>query len=764
MNVPRIWLLPLVLVAFSMACTPAKPPGAQAFRVTSREQLIGGRRALGEVGDFKLTNGIIQAVIQDVGHSRGFGAFGGSLIDIDLVRSGTAHAATGVTGNDQFTELFPAFFLEAMEPSKVEVVADGSDGKAAVIRVSGEGDQFLTLAKGINALVLNDAKLTYQVDYVLEPGAQYVKAVATVKNAGTEAVGFPVDVPVGFITLLGAGQKLFVPGKAGYDMRFRLDEVYAQPAAINALPGEVAQMVVTEGKGTSYAFAADPQGATYLHGDGKEAYYPNAKRDSMLIPLAYSSFLGTYWGKLPAELGPGKTYSYTAYLAVGGEDVASAQKVIYDLKGEKVARVSGRVREAGTGVPVPDVTVVLQDEVGDYQSAAHTREDGTYVAWVPPGRYRAVAVSRARDPVYSAQHVADYREIGEEGATIDLELGRPATLSVVVVDDQGRPLPAKISIEGLRAPDEDGQLPWEHLFNLRIGEARRATDFVPDRKDDPSTQRYLEDHFFINHGRGGREVKPGRYTVYASRGVEYDLAHEEVELVAGKDTEVRFVLHHVLDTPDYISADFHVHSEHSVDSDYSIDQRVLSYAAEGVDYIASTDHNYVSDFRPVVEALGLEDWLATSVGVEMTTLEMGHFNGWPLKFQKGPVNHGSFNWFRRPPKEIFGNLRAMAAHGPDKVLVQVNHPRDTIMGYFNAFNLDSYGVQALPPKGFLALDQQPRPGETVSPYHPSQFSWDFDVLEVFNGKRLDLVHDYRIPATPPPGKDPDPSVFIPTPG
>ena len=60
--------------AVAVSCSRTTP-NASAFQITSREQLVGGRRALGEVGDFKISNGIVHAIVQDVGTSRGFGAF-----------------------------------------------------------------------------------------------------------------------------------------------------------------------------------------------------------------------------------------------------------------------------------------------------------------------------------------------------------------------------------------------------------------------------------------------------------------------------------------------------------------------------------------------------------------------------------------------------------------------------------------------------------------------------------------------------------------
>src|SRR4051812_10152595 len=136
--------LVLIFVLCGLSCSKPTQP-ATAFKVKARADLVGGQRALGEIGDFKLSNGIIHAIVQDVGTSRGFGAFGGSLIDLDLVRGLPVSQTGGPQGNDYFTEMFPAFFLLAIEPSKVEVIADGSDGQAAIVRVSGDGGDFISI-------------------------------------------------------------------------------------------------------------------------------------------------------------------------------------------------------------------------------------------------------------------------------------------------------------------------------------------------------------------------------------------------------------------------------------------------------------------------------------------------------------------------------------------------------------------------------------------------------------------------------------------
>ena len=747
----------LVVAACVGSCLKTNGSSATAYRVTQRSQLVGGQRALGEVGDYKLTNGVIHAIIQDVGTSRGFGAFGGSLIDIDLVRASSPSGSAVPKGFDGFTEMFPAFFLQAVEPSKVEVLSDGTGGTAAVIRVSGGSGNFLSILNGLNDVVIPKVPLSYTVDYTLEPGKSYLKIVVTMNNLDANSPAlFPIQVPFGFVSLLGEGQDLFVPGQAGFDIRFRLDEVYKRPSSLDALPGEVAPYIATQGEGVSYALAASTQNAAYMQANA--GFYPGATRDSLLLPLAASSFLGTYWARAPNEIGPKKSFTYAGYLAVGSGDVASAAKVIYDIDDDRERRptaygwLAGSVREKKTLQNWAHGSVVIQDaDTGDFVSQVNTDGDGRFRAPVPPGRnYVAWANDGVRTPAVSGRTV----RVESAGATaeIDVEVDAPASLEVTVFDERGRPLPAKVSVEGRH--DYAGNVPARtFLYKLAVGDRMRSTDLDPDNAADPETRRYLERVFYAGDGKGGKAIRPGAYKVWVSRGPEYSLESRDVTLESGKTTRLSVTLKHVVTSPGWVSADFHVHSVNSVDSAMGYVDRVESSAAEGVDVLTSTDHNFVTDFAPTVEALGLSDWLKTVVGLELTTLEMGHFNAFPVKLDKGAITHGSFNWFFRPPGELLAQLRGLSPDGLS-TLIQVNHPRDTILGYFNAFNLTSYTHQPYVPTTLVALDTKPLPDGGTSPYVAENFSLDFDVLEVFNGKRRMLLESYRIPLNPIEGEPP----------
>ena len=86
----------------------------RAYRVSDRGQLIGGGpRALGDVGDYMLDNDRIRVVMQNAGYSRGFGVYGGGIIDADLRRFDEQgrNESNRRGGHDIFAEMFPSFFF-----------------------------------------------------------------------------------------------------------------------------------------------------------------------------------------------------------------------------------------------------------------------------------------------------------------------------------------------------------------------------------------------------------------------------------------------------------------------------------------------------------------------------------------------------------------------------------------------------------------------------------------------------------------------------
>jgi hypothetical protein len=198
----------------------------------------------------------------------------------------------------------------------------------------------------------------------------------------------------------------------------------------------------------------------------------------------------------------------------------------------------------------------------------------------------------------------------------------------------------------------------------------------------------------------------GTYEVTVSRGIEWTTQRQRVTIRAS-GAELHAKLAHVVDTPGWISGDFHVHAASSPDSRVPMRDRVYEFISDGVDLIVSTDHNVVADYKPVIADMHAERLLASAAGDEITTGSWGHFGAFPLPSEMSATGHGAIP-AEGTPTDIFAAVRKTAP----AALIDVHHPRlEKDIGYFYLGGFDD------------TRDEASRPG----------FSYDFDAIEVLNG-------------------------------
>jgi hypothetical protein len=203
---------------------------------------------------------------------------------------------------------------------------------------------------------------------------------------------------------------------------------------------------------------------------------------------------------------------------------------------------------------------------------------------------------------------------------------------------------------------------------------------------------------------------------------------QKVTVPAGGTAKIDAVLAKVIDTSGHLSGDFHVHAINSPDAPVPNLDRVLSFAAEGVDVIVSTDHDYITDFAPFVAEAKAGKVLAAIPGVELTTFDYGHYNGFPMPVKVGDVNGGAPDWgkgldFGMTPQEI---AEALGSKEKGRV-VQINHPEG---GYLKAIQIDVLtGVTKADPAKFRMPPKKPDPktGDT------GLFTTAFTAIELLNG-------------------------------
>jgi hypothetical protein len=200
-----------------------------------------------------------------------------------------------------------------------------------------------------------------------------------------------------------------------------------------------------------------------------------------------------------------------------------------------------------------------------------------------------------------------------------------------------------------------------------------------------------------------------------------------------------------------LSADFHVHSGASFDSSFPERDRALTFVASGVDVVAATDHDVITDYAGALAELGIAERLVVMPGVETTGqvlfLEppgaslpkvIGHFNFWPLLRDPNlPCNGAPWNE-RMEPGALFDR---MTGHFDGEGVTQLNHPyaeslygRDE--GYWTAVGYD-------PRIALPAVDNGTPEGQLVRRPCAGHSNLDHDAQEVMNGAATKNFARYR---------------------
>jgi hypothetical protein len=127
----------------------------------------------------------------------------------------------------------------------------------------------------------------------------------------------------------------------------------------------------------------------------------------------------------------------------------------------------------------------------------------------------------------------------------------------------------------------------------------------------------------------------------------------------------------------------------------------------------SSEHEWVVDFQPFIEQLGVEDFAFGMPSSELTTFRYGHFGVVPLLPQPGAFNNGAIDWIDKTPDETFASVDER----PEQPALIINHPSGRGFGaFFSTAVLDK---------------------TTGESNNPTMWSENFDAIEVFNDSDFD---------------------------
>ncbi|MFN7955291.1 MAG: hypothetical protein U0610_26435 [bacterium] len=795
-----------------------RAPFARAYAISDRNQLIGGKVAIANVGDFILENDQVRLAVLGALESYGPNLYGGSLVDAELQRPDGS--STAGRGQDELVEVFPIIDLKVAKPdgtldgpgnpvsSSVRVCEDGGSGQGARARIRMAADLYPLIALvGVIPNLLGPSGARIVQDYILEPGKRYATLHTEVRFfEGGEGAGQPIECgddpnakrvfkpqypqqplnvisPVlfgqayGDIAIFGGTTQLFSP-TFGFDS---FSELLAKS------PSPTSDVVYDEIVPFKNTFES-PLNGYFLVGRANHISYGMTAPDKgvFTIPLLAGTiapqFVATSREMVDATTGAkpspleqvgsqrGDVATFDRYFIVGDGDVASVLDVVNQIQGVATGAIHGHAFEEATGRPVTRASILVfrhpRDGAGNLRDLAtldvkdlgvpidqiytdvrfdDTSVDGSFSATLEPGDYVLLGLSdgRGRGPL---QPVAV--RAGESRETT-VVIPRDGRVRVEVVDAArgGASLPTKLTITEL-----DGHgVPWPRFGegSLPIARIPRANAIYEPQTADASRSdlEFVAAFKYTEDGRNTFSLAPGRYRVYASRGYEYTIDTKDVVIEPGLEKTVQLAIAQVVDSTGWLSGDFHVHSESSHDSGVSKDDRVVGYAAEGVEILASTDHDYMTNYKPYIENHQLRPWLTTIVGDELTTFENGHYNAMPLAFDGRQTSNGAPRWVGLTPPQIFDTLRARGLFGPDQTVTILNHPRDSIFGLYSQFGFDQ-GTGVLCPGLFTLGNDVIRTGNGLGGVNAENFNADFMSIEVLNGKRFELIRTPTLEEVP----------------
>ena len=438
-----------------------------------------------------------------------------------------------------------------------------------------------------------------------------------------------------------------------------------------------------------------------------------------------------------------RSYTFTRYLTVGEGDIASAIKPVYELRKTPYGELNGMVFQAETGTPLSKIEVfvvkyITDDEGKDFTSFAQYRAaaqkqlrssgfvtaietdtgidmnpDGSYSGAVEAGTYYVFAHNQS---LGNSELVKV--EIAAGGSeTVNLSVAAPARIEYRVSDNSGLMIPSRLTFMPVEMDSGAPLDKWTSFNEPELGDSRYDHGIG------------LTEHSL--NGEGIVTVPAGRYNIYVSRGFEYGIRKiEDYEVHAGEKKTLSVQLDREVDTTGYVAADLHLHTIFSSDSSLPLDMRLKAILTEGVEYVTANDHDVVVNYEPYLNDLGMEGYVKTVPSAETSPLEWGHFNLWPMKWDgRDQPLHDPVAWQSGESMEEIWNAMFDRADAPiDATVMQLNHPRDGVMGYFNQVGFDSYSLQ------------RKTGGTMMCSKAVEDAPCNFDLLEIFNSKTLHYLH------------------------
>jgi len=409
------------------------------------------------------------------------------------------------------------------------------------------------------------------------------------------------------------------------------------------------------------------------------------------------------WAMLPDEIAnvaPGASVESSHRIRPGTRDLADPLAEVYTGQGIPTGQLAGRVLDRETGLPVSGAEVRLQSvdrkPGAGPRPFATTRADaqGEFLFVLPADEYITTAYGIGRQTF--GPQLSAFVEAGSSSEKIHL-LNPPILLDVKVTDKAtGEPLPARVTLT-----EPNGGV-----------YARLGLPFeVP----------FAGNTYYSLTGSGRFAVPKSPYGVLVTAGPAYPAYEQSIAFTAAgikKPFEVRAELERQVAPTGWISMAVGSKTNASHGCLVTPQARVISALVEGIDLLVVTDENVLTDLRPVVRDLAMQNRIAVAGGIQFrdhTRTMPGVFSVYPVDLDTPPETVAAVVrevTSSTDPATIFATLRRAFPN----TLIQVDEPTDKTTGYLARMGLDTR-------EDFPTYTQW-----------KEGFSADFDLVQVMHGR------------------------------
>ena len=365
--------------------SPTAITSPRVFQIDKKSDLLLGPVAGGVVGDFRLENSKVIAIVGHPKRPLGFSVTGGNLIDLAQQKPFPADHL------NQVTLYLQDEFPRQANYQKISVVDQGGPGTPAVLRVSGVDSK--------------DQKIQIETDYILYPDANWITLETRFTSTATQSYDS------------------YKPGDAIQWGRCQ----HMAPLEGFKLPGRRVTI-------------------PWIAGLGERASYGIVEHEGEPFEVLSGSMWSDTVSKA-RRLEPRKTIRHRRHIVVGTGDTASLVPSIYKLSRMKTGRISGKINSKSG--PVDDAKIEILDKDLKLVGIADSDEDGQYEVEVPPGQYSIMVSSPGRPGVQTSSTARIVTVQADQTSKRSFRLGNKTTLSWKIDSEDGPPQPVKITIIGI---------------------------------------------------------------------------------------------------------------------------------------------------------------------------------------------------------------------------------------------------------------------------------------------------------------------------